>query len=57
MQIAIFYQITLILGDYVLLGVLKLGYLVFNVYGVDLKFVERRYNEEFILYYKHECRV
>ena len=53
MWISIFYQITLILVDSILLGGLKLGYEILDVYGVDAKFVECRSDEYSILYGKH----
>ena len=57
MWISIFYHITLILGYSVFLGEFKLGYEVLDVYGVDAKFVECIYDEDFILYDKLECLV
>ena len=48
MLIDILYQIIIILGDYLLLIVLELGYEVLDVYGVDAKFTERRSDEESI---------
>ena len=42
MMISIFYLIYLILGDYVLLGVLKIVYEVLDVYDVDTNFLEFR---------------
>ena len=53
MWITIFYQITLILGDSVFLGGIELGYEVLDVNGVDAKFVEYKYDEDFILYDRH----
>ena len=43
-MIDMLYQIILIIGGSVLLGGLKLGDKVLNVYGVDAKFVECRSN-------------
>ena len=50
-------NIILILGDYVLLIGFKLGNEVFDVYGVDAKYLEYRSDEEFILYDRYECQV
>ena len=47
-------HIILILGDSILLGRFKLGDEVLDVYGVDEKIVECRYDECFILYERHE---
>ena len=52
--IYIFYQIILIIGEYVLLGGLKLGYEVFDVYVVDAKYIEYSSDEDFILHDRHE---
>ena len=54
MQITIFYNITLIIGYSVLLGVFKLGYDVLSAYDVDTKFAECRSDEDFIFYDRHE---
>ena len=35
----------------------KLGNEVFDVYGVDAKYLEYRFDEEFILYDRYECQV
>ena len=39
------------------MGKFELGHDVLCVYGVDAKFVECRYNKDFILYYRHEFLV
>ena len=54
---AILYHIILIILYYVLLGWFKIGYYVLDVYGVGVKFVECRSEEDFILYDRHECWV
>ena len=54
MLIEISNNIIRILGKYVLLGGFKLGDEVLDVYGVDEKFVECRYDEYFILYVRYE---
>ena len=43
------------LGDYLLLGGFKLGDEVLGVFDVNAKFVECRYDEDFILFEIHEC--
>ena len=48
MLIEICYQIIMILGYYVLLGVFKLGYEVLDVYGVAIKFLECIYYDDII---------
>ena len=53
-MIVIFNLIYLIIGSYVLLGVLKLGDGVLDVYGLDANFLELRSDEDFILYDRHE---
>ena len=57
MLIYILYQIILILGEYFVLGGFKLGYEVFDVYGLDFKYLECRYNRGFILYARHKFLV
>ena len=54
MQISILHQIILVFGDSVSLGVLKLGDEVLDFYGVDTNFLECRYDEDFVLYDRHE---
>ena len=54
MLIEISNHIILILGDSVLLGGFKLGYEVLDVYGVDEKIIECRYDEYLIFYERHE---
>ena len=54
MLISISYHIIMILGDSILLGVFELGDDVLDVYGVDEKFVELVYDEDFILIHRHE---
>ena len=53
MPIDIFYHITLIIGDSVLLSGFGLGDYVLGVYGVDTKILECRYDEYFIFYVRH----
>ena len=54
MPIAIYHQIVLIIGDYILLGWFELGYEFLDIYGVDAKYVEYIYDEDFILYDRYE---
>ena len=54
MLIEIYHYIILIIGDSVLLGGFELGDEALDVYGVDAKVVECRYDEGFILYARHE---
>ena len=51
--ISIFYQIILVFGESVLLGGFKIRDEVLDVYGVDAKYLESRYDEYFILYDRH----
>ena len=55
MLISIFYQIIMIIGEFVFLGGFELGDEVLGVYGVDAKYVECRSDEYYILYDRHEC--
>ena len=52
--ISVFYQAILVLGDYILLGGLKLGYEVLDLSGVDAKIHRCRAEGEFILDDGHE---
>ena len=54
MLISILYQIIMILGDSIWLGGFKLEDEVFDVYDVDAKYLECRYDEDFIMYDRHE---
>ena len=54
MLISIIYQIILIIGESVLLCGFKLGDGVPDVYVVDSKYPECRYDEDFIFYDRHE---
>ena len=54
MLIAIFHHIILFIGDSVLLVGFQILDEVLGFFGVDEKFVECRYNEDFILYGRHE---
>ena len=54
MLVAIFYWITLIIGDSRLLGAFELGYDFFGVFGVYVKSLEWRLYEDLILYDRHE---
>ena len=54
-QIYIFYQISMILGDSVLLGGFKIEYEVLDIYGVDTKYIESISDEDLILYEIDEC--
>ena len=54
MPMSIFYQIILALGESALLGIFKLGDKSFGFYGVDAKYLECRYDEDLILYNRHE---
>ena len=55
--IEISYPIIQILGDSILLGGFKLGYEVFDTFGVDENFVEFICDSAFILYEIHELWV
>ena len=50
MLISIWYQIILILGESVFLVGLKLGHEFIYVYGVEAKYLECIYDEDFIFY-------
>ena len=50
MMIYIFYEIILILGESVLFDEFKLGDEVLDVYGVDVKYLECRSDEDFVFY-------
>ena len=54
MLISILYQIILIIGEYILLGGLKLGDKGLDVYGVDAKYIECISDEESIYYDRHK---
>ena len=54
MMISIFYQIILIIGEFLLLDRFKFGDKLFDVYGVETIFVECTSDEGFILYDRHE---
>ena len=54
MLIAIFYKFIMIIGDYVLLGGIELGYEVLDIPGVDAKFSGCISDGEFILDGRHE---
>ena len=53
--IAIFFQIIMILGESVLLGVLNIGDKALDFYFADEIFLECRSDEDFIFYDRHEC--
>ena len=55
MMIAVFYHIIMIIGEYFLLGGLKLRYEVLVVYGVNGIFLECRSDEDPIFYDRNEC--
>ena len=57
MLVSIFHQIIMIIGESVLLGGLEPGDEVFDVYGVDAKYLECSSDEDSILYDRHECWV
>ena len=55
MLIAVFYQIIMIIGEYFLLGGLKLGDEFLGVYGVDEIFIDCISDEDPIFYDRNEC--
>ena len=57
MLIEIYYQIILVLCDYVLLSVFKHGDRVLDVFDMDENILECRSDEDFILYDRHELWV
>ena len=54
---SVFYQLTLILGDYILLGRFKLGDEALDISGVYAKFSEFRSDGDFIFYDRRELIV
>ena len=54
MLISISYHIILIIGKYVLLVGFELGDEVLDIFSVEKKIVECRYDIDFILYARHE---
>ena len=49
-----FYQIILILGESIFLCGFELGDEVLDIYGVDAKYTECRFDEDLIYYNRHE---
>ena len=54
MLIAISYKIILIIGGSILLGVFRIGDEVIRDFGVYYKYVECRFDEDFMVYDRHE---